>query len=508
MAQDSDSHQPVPAHGSHLPWEGMAGLLGMPQELLRMVAADPVLTNRDRKLARLACRVLDGAMTPVVFRRAFISRLRADRDSFLSIAATPHLAACVEEVVWLELGSDGLALENLPSDLEGYQDLRAHLLETAGGLCWLPKSGKSEAKEFSGQFNAAIACMPKVRGFSSEPMRCDRLLCSHADNYPVDVGLLTTHGSRDRCAWTQGLVRFLLPTMRKQPGKITRLRCSAGLFKTEFGPSLVRSHIPSTFKHLTCINFSYSWEEWRNWIHWRYAIGDGRAFLRSLQSALFAATDLQELRLAFDCGLEGYGPAFRLPDWMFRDEDGQPHKWKRLRSLRFAYLMRTEAWLTPLIAAHADTLRHLDLDHCNLYTSFALQVAYTGSKGKALQLHSITINEPGVHESALISEKTLLGFVRHGISDLAREWAGKYGKDLSSDAGETGGDPAPDHEHDTGDNEDFQSEDSDYNPGFEFTAEAEEDYNSDEESPPLFRHMKWDEWGEAEQIGRGPFVNA
>lgn len=104
MAQDSDSHQPVPAHGSHLACEGMAGLLGMPQELLRMVAADPVLTNRDRKLARLACRVLDGAMTPVVFRRAFISRLRADRDTFLSIAATPHLAACVEEVVWLELG--------------------------------------------------------------------------------------------------------------------------------------------------------------------------------------------------------------------------------------------------------------------------------------------------------------------------------------------------------------------------------------------------------------------
>lgn len=105
MAQDRDSHQPVlPAHGSRLPCEGKAGLLGMPQELLRMVAADPVLTNRDRKQARLACRVLDGAMTPIVFRRIFISRLRADRDTFLSIAASPHLAACVEEVVWLELG--------------------------------------------------------------------------------------------------------------------------------------------------------------------------------------------------------------------------------------------------------------------------------------------------------------------------------------------------------------------------------------------------------------------
>lgn len=370
-------------------------------------------------------------------------------------------------------------------------------------------SGKSEAKEFSGQFNAAVARMPNVRGFSSEPMQWDRLLCSHPDKYPLDVGLLTTHGSRDRRAWTKGLMRFLLPTMRKQPDKITRLRCSAGLFDTQIRHSynlFSKGHVPWAFKHLTSIDLSYSWAEWRNWIHWRHPFGDGHAFLRSLQSALFTASDLQELSIAFDCGLEGYGPAFRLPDWMFRDEDGQPHKWKRLRSLRFAYLMGTEAWLAPLIAAHADTLRHLDLDHCNLYTAFALHLAYMGFKGTALQLHSLTINEPGVRESALVSEQKLLGFVRHGIKDLAREWAGKYGQDLPSGVAEAGEDPAPDHEGDAGDEEDLQSEDSDYSPQFEFTAESEEDYNSDEESPPLFRHMKWDEWGEAEQIAGGRFV--
>lgn len=79
-----------------------------------MVAADPVLTNRDRKQARLACRVLDGAMTPVVFKRVFISRLRVDCDAFLSVAASPHLAACVEEVIWLELGE---LLDKLPRQL-------------------------------------------------------------------------------------------------------------------------------------------------------------------------------------------------------------------------------------------------------------------------------------------------------------------------------------------------------------------------------------------------------
>lgn len=76
----------------------------MPQELLGIIATDPALTNRDRKQVRLACRDLEAAITPFVFKRIVVSKLRADRDAFLSVAADPRLAACVEEVVWLELG--------------------------------------------------------------------------------------------------------------------------------------------------------------------------------------------------------------------------------------------------------------------------------------------------------------------------------------------------------------------------------------------------------------------
>lgn len=98
MAQDMDCSQAPPADGGAFP------LLGLPEELLRIVAADPVLTNRDRKQARLACRALEGAMTPVVFRRLVISRLMADFHTFKMVVTTPHLASCVEEVVWSELG--------------------------------------------------------------------------------------------------------------------------------------------------------------------------------------------------------------------------------------------------------------------------------------------------------------------------------------------------------------------------------------------------------------------
>lgn len=371
-----------------------------------------------------------------------------------------------------------------------------------------------------GQFKAAIDCMPRVRGFSSEPMRWDRQLCTHPDKYPLDVGLMTTHAPKAMWAWTQGLMKFLLPTMRQAPGKITRLRCSAGLFETELGHTLSRSHIPSTFKHLTSINLSYSWAEWRTWVHWKHPEGSGHAYLRSLQSALFAAEDLQELSISFDCATGGYAPPFRLPDWMFMGEDGRPHKWKRLRSLRFAHLLKTEAWLVPLISAHADSLRHLELEQCNLKKSFALLLALEAGMLRpahvpdAIRLHSIIINEPGVHESALISEQTLLHFIHHGAAELFDWLAGKAGPKLTSqhkplrsynpmtsNGGGAGHIHGGEHSILGHDNDD----DDDYEPTFEYVAEAEEDWNSDEGPPPLLSSIDWD-LDETQQILCGRFV--
>ena len=82
----------------------MATFSDLPPELLSIIAADAGLANRDRKQARLACRRLEAAMTPFIFKHAYISRLKTDRDAFLSLAATPRLAAHVEEVIWFEIG--------------------------------------------------------------------------------------------------------------------------------------------------------------------------------------------------------------------------------------------------------------------------------------------------------------------------------------------------------------------------------------------------------------------
>jgi hypothetical protein len=87
----------------------MVTLNDLPFELLSLAAAAPSLTNHDRKQARLACRKLADVMTPLIFRRAYISWIQADQDAFFSLAAAPSLAVHVEEVVWFEAG--GLSVQ-------------------------------------------------------------------------------------------------------------------------------------------------------------------------------------------------------------------------------------------------------------------------------------------------------------------------------------------------------------------------------------------------------------
>jgi hypothetical protein len=92
----------------------MATFDDLPFELLSIIAADSGLANRDRKQARLACGRLAAATTPFIFRRAYISWIKTDRDSFLALVATPHLAAHVEEVVWFEMGGSPTMRNNMP----------------------------------------------------------------------------------------------------------------------------------------------------------------------------------------------------------------------------------------------------------------------------------------------------------------------------------------------------------------------------------------------------------
>ncbi|KAK2609585.1 hypothetical protein N8I77_003081 [Diaporthe amygdali] len=396
MAQDAGTGQPVPAPGT-----ASSTLAILPPELLSIIAADPSLTNRDRKQARLTCRLLETAMTPFIFRRAFISRITADRDGFLSLAASPRLAAYVEEVVWYELGCDSSAFANLPDGLDEYQHLQSHLLG-ASGLFWLcvppafPEATYFDEEDpsgislyqpnisidFLGQFTAAITCMPKLHAFSSEPMPWDRILSQGADGYPFDVGLMQTHAPANTRAWSQGLLGFLMPTMMEEQGRITRLRCFVVDLSCSFVYAVLASRAALT--HITSLDLSFV-PGWAGATCYDLK-------MPVLRRALMEASGLEELSIAMDCGGGLFGPSqpFHVSNGLFQDDGGKLSKWEHLRTLRLAFMYMNERWLVPLVKNHAEKLRHLILEQCDLMKPLDLEL----SRLNELQHLSITTTEP------------------------------------------------------------------------------------------------------------------
>jgi hypothetical protein len=78
----------------------------LPFEILTHILRDARLNREDIEAVRLSGRCLDPASTARLFYRIAIFKLRTDRDHFLSICRSPHLAVYVREVEWLEIRFD------------------------------------------------------------------------------------------------------------------------------------------------------------------------------------------------------------------------------------------------------------------------------------------------------------------------------------------------------------------------------------------------------------------
>jgi hypothetical protein len=72
-----------------------AGLTLLPLEMLTLIISDGALTVSDFCALRLTCRALNRATTARLYHRIHVSKLIADRDSFLAICASPHLVVYV-----------------------------------------------------------------------------------------------------------------------------------------------------------------------------------------------------------------------------------------------------------------------------------------------------------------------------------------------------------------------------------------------------------------------------
>lgn len=482
----------------------MATFHDLPTELLSIIAADPDLTNHDRKQARLVCSRLADAITPFTFRRAYVSWIKSDRDAFLSLANTPHLAAHVEEVIWFQPGGqrnmrslrdfclqfaecDKHDLQNFSNELEGLTELRADLLTSAQGLCWPPTARPLEqfewrndrnvlnitrlnpaeyAVEFSAKFRLAIALMPKVHTLSLEPMPWRRVISAHPDSYPFHAGLMKTHAAYRKSAFeVSEIFPVFFDTINAEKGRITRLRCA-----DQMSSSNVRGawdHEPA-FKYLTSFEYSISST------YPSYEIMDRTFFSRNLfvhmlRRALFQASQLQELSISWDCGAEAMRTRKPRTIWgLFLEDSGEAHRWQHLRSLKLGYvaLKPTGTSFLSVIEAHVGSLRHLHLEQCRPAKSFAREL----SEISGLQLSSITISDSEIPKAGLISEQELLRFIHHGDTEdkkQARKIArGKFVTDNRRPDNDVDDEPFEDYDSDSDHSSEWWS-DSDSDSGLE-----------------------------------------
>ncbi|KAK4448739.1 hypothetical protein QBC34DRAFT_300328 [Podospora aff. communis PSN243] len=183
------------------------GITSLPLELLGLILWSDQLTRDDVEAVRLSCHALAPAAASRLFYRISISNLVSDRDTFLAICNSPHLAQHVREVEWLEIShffgefdtrkENGVGSEMILEEDEGTQmaDLCRYLETTSRHLFWLfsspadlglsgnaehiaaVKASRGDAvARFCPVFESALDKLPSLHTFISRPMTSDRVI--------------------------------------------------------------------------------------------------------------------------------------------------------------------------------------------------------------------------------------------------------------------------------------------------------------------------------------------
>ncbi|KAL2256093.1 hypothetical protein VTK26DRAFT_2196 [Humicola hyalothermophila] len=361
------------------------GLQTLPLELISSIVWDERLDLDDLKALRLTCRVLSTAVPDRLFYRIGISKLVQDRDAFLSICNSPHLAIHVRELEWLELswhprfsaliaGADPEEFDQVHGeDAQLYRDIDI----AAEAVFWLPSvtppplrplpscsaghTGVSDAPEydqveailektateFRSVFESAVDMLPNLHTFISRPMSPDRVI-TPLGPYPVSANLLQarkltpgpsaeTEGRFPRDA-NDGLFLFLLPAMSRPNSTIKRLRWADELD----GYSFLRPIPASAFAGLEWLSLCLT-----------YSKSISRDKLSGLQAAcLNAAPTLQHFKLCLAHGNPHKSPSDLVP--ALATAPGCA-----LHSLSLVAAGAPEHGLIAAIRANASSLRHI-----------------------------------------------------------------------------------------------------------------------------------------------------
>ncbi|VUC26250.1 unnamed protein product [Clonostachys rosea] len=400
-------------------------ITSVPETVLRSVFDDDALSHEDIIALRLTCRAFVRAANSILFRRIYISQLYHDRDIFVAICNSPHLAEHVYEIEWQEVSwfpGYFTQLPDLGSAEEGqdmeFRNMVEELDLVADQLFWLPALSLAQPdlngdtvlirrdqaiSEFVGEFCKSLQLLPNLCTAISQAMPEDRLLwCSE---YPFEVkGFQDHHLSipGEYCAWehpgSDGLHHFLLPAMESLDHRpITRL-----LWHDEsHGASYLRP-LPSKqgFRNLVSMNLSFNPKSSRD----SYA---------HIQACLEACKYIRHLALELrDCFQYS-----TLQSKLLRiDDDGIP-QWYRLNSIslsNFCFLGRHGQQLLSLIKRSEENLSHLYLEDTEVSFSLIKELARGCSR---LSLRSLRIwdNSPS-SESVYVPEDMLLNYVNSGTT--------------------------------------------------------------------------------------------
>jgi hypothetical protein len=431
---------------------GIAPITKLPAEVTTEILA--CLDSQALKALRLTRRAFVPFCTAILFRQIYISRLWKDRLSFFNIASTPHLAAVVRSVVWLELVSNVLDLNILytegtqglpegpePPKCEWTRDLGPvweglpeeetqlyrHLFHQSIALFWLHIPQQSpwpifdsyeeewEAltdaeEEFFPQFYNALRLMTGVFTFVSQPMHPFRRL-STGEGYPLTAQLFYGPKTRTPNWYNYGYMTFLQPAMQKLASDsvsapvITHLHFADE--STRALPAFARTAVyrrgmgdePDAFRHLTHLDLClvpFDYPSFPLVPHNREYSGEWHVLGECLSVAIKSATRLTHLRLCFErCFWERVKVDNSPPDVIAPPEDFLKHLpvIPQLVSLHLDSVPLAVDILVEVIRNHKDTLRVLELIPDPDYSHYPGFMDLSHIEGLRLESYVVELDE-------------------------------------------------------------------------------------------------------------------
>ena len=348
---------------------------GLPTEILDLVFF--YLSPADNKKLRLSSQILGDVAARYLFARVRVSLLKSDIEALRCISKHPQFSQIPKQLIWYEWNvlylSDRTTAHNLslatgalitePSMIKTVNS-HAHSLRSLSGcfwLDWVPRNATNGHQVFREMTKAilpfiqtALDAMPNIRSIISRPGPPDRLV--GARGYQFTAGVVQ---NCDNTVGNLGLL-ILLEYLARSNHEIGSLYW-ADLAAVEPTCFYLQDHHKNAFTSLKRLDLCL-------------VVSHGSDEVQRLALCLYAATNLEQLKIRFlNKRKRTYINDLIQPQDKEKSESSEtppdPDTWSKLSSLEIADAIFHENEMTAFLQRHANSLRHLSLQDCGLYTT-------------------------------------------------------------------------------------------------------------------------------------------